>query len=469
MSSSTLQVDVAVIGAGTAGMHAFSAARRAGAKVVMIDQGPLGTTCARVGCMPSKAVLHAAKRWSTLQSLLPQGSALPAGHTTPQQLWAEALAIRDDLVAGNVRQVHKLGGEDLLMASARFVAADTLELSDGRRVQARAFIVATGSVAVKPEALQATLGDALITTDELFYLPELPRSVAVMGLGAIGLEMSVALQRLGVDVAAAGRSAVVAKVADPEVAKAACAYFAQQLPMALGEKNITVMPAEGSVLMQAGKLEHRAQYLLAALGRAPRLQGLAITQAGVQLDDKGRPLMDAAQPGSLRCAGSMVFLAGDPAPGAALMHEAGHEGTLAAQQALRALGDGDWGSITERHRTTPMSIVFSDPDIAEVGTRFDRLPEDAVIGTVTGQGSGRSKIMQAPHHVLRVYAERSTGRLLGASLLCAGGEHLAHQLAWAVQRGETVESMLELPYYHPTLEEMIDTALRDMRRSLRSA
>lgn len=116
-----------------------------------------------------------------------------------------------------------------------------------------------------------------------------------------------------------------------------------------------------------------------------------------------------------------------------------------------------------------MSIVFSDPDIAEVGTRFDRLPADAVIGTVTGQGSGRSKIMQAPHHVLRVYAERSTGHLLGASLLCAGGEHLAHQLAWAVQRGETVESMLELPYYHPTLEEMIDTALRDMRRSLRSA
>ena len=469
MSSSTIHADVAVIGAGTAGMHAFSTARRAGAKVVMIDHGPLGTTCARVGCMPSKAVLHAAKRWSTLQALLPPGSALPPGHTTPQQLWTQALAIRDGLVAGNVRQVHQLAAEDLLLGSARFVEQDTVALSDGRRVQARAFIVATGSAAIKPAALQTALGDALITTDELFYLPELPRSVAVMGLGAIGLEMGVALQRLGVDVAAAGRSAVVAKVADPEVAQAASTYFAQQLPMALGEKQITVTRVEGGVRMQAGKLEHRAQYLLAALGRAPRLQGLEMGLAGVQLDDQGRPVMDAAQPGSLRCAGSMVFLAGDSAPGPALMHEADHEGTLAAQQALRALGDGDWPHIAERHRTTPMSIVFSDPDIAEVGTRFDRLAADAVIGTVTGKGSGRSKIMQAPHHVLRMYAERSTGRLLGASLLCEGGEHLAHQLAWAVQRGETVESMLQLPYYHPTVEEMIDTALRDMRRSLRSA
>lgn len=462
--STPRKVDVAVIGAGTAGMHAFSAARRAGAKVVMIDHGPLGTTCARVGCMPSKAVLHAAKRWSTLQGLLPAGATLPPGHTTPQQLWSDALAVRDDLVAGNVRQVEKLGGEDLIHASARFVAADTLALSDGSLVQARAFIVATGSEAIKPAALQAELGDALITTDELFYLPQLPRSVAVMGLGAIGLEMGLALQRLGVDVVAAGRAPVLAKMADPEVAQAAAGYFAQQLPMALGQKNITARKDGDSVVMQAGDLKHRAQYLLAALGRAPRIQDLDITQAGVQLDAKGRPVVDQGQ---LRCTGSMVFLAGDPAPTPALMHEAGHDGTLAAQQALKALGDGEWKDLPERHRTTFMSIVFSDPDLAEVGLRFDQLPPDAVIGTVHGQGSGRSKLMQAPHHLLRLYAD-AQGKLLGASLLCAGGEHLAHQLAWAIQRGETVEGMLELPYYHPTLEEMIDTALREMRRSLRS-
>lgn len=468
MSMRTIKVDIAVIGAGTAGMHAFSTARRAGARVVMIDHGPLGTLCARVGCMPSKAVLHAAKRWDSLRSLLPENGIqqLPAGHTTPQALWRQALSIRDELVAGNVRQVEKLGGADLLHGSAQFMGKDTLELSDGQRVQARAFIVATGSEAIKPADMQQELGDALITTDELFFLPELPRSLAVMGLGAIGLEMGLALRRLGVDVAAAGRSPVLAKMADPEIARVSRDYFAQQLPMALGNPDIQVRKDGEGVLLKAGELEHRAQYLLAALGRRPRLQGLDMEHAGVQLDDKGRPRMEADQ---LRCAGSMVFLAGDALPDRALMHEAGHEGTLSAQQALRALGDRKWQDLPLRHRTVPMSIVFSDPDMVQVGMRFDQLPADALIGTVDGMGSGRSKLMQAPHHLLRIYAERNTGKLLGSSIFCSGGEHLAHQLAWAIQRGETVDSMLDLPYYHPTLEEMVDTALRAMRRSLRNA
>lgn len=474
MKAHTMKVDLCVIGAGTAGMHAFSTAQRAGAKVVLVDPGPLGTTCARVGCMPSKALLHAGKRWSTLRALLPEGAMqhLPPGHTTAQQLWQQALLIRDDLVAGNVRQLHRLADDDLLQASARFVAPDALLLSNGQHVLARAFVVATGSQPVLPAKLKTQLGDALITTDDLFYLPQLPASVAVMGLGAIGLEMGLALHRLGVSVLAAGRSPVLAKMADPQVAQAAHAYFAQELPMVLGQEHMQVQRTPDGVCMQAGGQTIQAQYLLAALGRAPRIEGLQLDQAGVQLDAKGRPILESdlesgPESGQLRCKGSMVFLAGDTAPGAALMHEAGHEGSLAAQQALRALGDAQWSDITPRQRTVPIGIVFSDPDMAQVGLRFDQLPQDALIATVQGKDSGRSKLLQAPHHILRVYAERGTGRLLGASLLCAQGEHLAHALAWAVQRGETVHSMLELPYYHPTLEEMIDTAMRQLRRSLR--
>ena len=463
MSAPHIDVDIAIIGAGTAGMHAFSTAQRVGAKVALIDSGPLGTTCARVGCMPSKAVLHAAHRWSTLQSLLPAHAALPAGQTTPQQLWEQALSTRDELVAGNVQQVHQLAGAHLLQAHAQFVAPDTLALSDGRSVRARAFVVATGSEAIKPPALQAELGEVLITTDELFYLPQLPRRVAVMGTGAIGLEMGVALSRLGVAVAAAGRSPTVAKVADPEVAAAATRYFAAQLPMALGCSDITFTRDAEGVVMHAGALQHRADYVLVALGRKPRFEGLQVQAAHVQLDAKGMPEMEGE---SLRCADTTVFLAGDTAPGAALMHEAGHEGTLAAQQALQVLG---WQDVAQRHRTVPMSIVFSDPDIAEVGLRFTQLPADVVVGAVDGAGSGRSKLMQAPHHLLRLYAERSTGKLLGASMFCARGEHLAHLLAWAIQRGETIDALLQMPYYHPTMEEMIDTALRQMRRALRKA
>lgn len=465
MDTRTLTVDLLVIGAGTAGMHAFSAAQRLGAKVLLVDPGPLGTTCARVGCMPSKALLHAGKRWSQAQEMLGAAgvTALPEFAQARQHLWQQALAVRDELVEGNVRQLQILAGDALLQAHARFVGPDTVLLSNGQHVKARAFVVATGSEAVVPAQLKAQLGAALITTDELFYLPEIPRSVAVMGLGAIGLEMGLALQRLGVQVAAAGRSPVLAKIADPEVARAAHQYFAQHLPMALGSSHIEVQATADGVRMQAGALQHQAQYLLAALGRTPRIAGLDLAKAGVQLDEKERLQL---LPGQLRCAGSMVFVAGDAAPGAALMHGAGHEGALAAQQALQALGDAQWQDLSLRLRTTPMAIVFSDPDVAEVGLRYDQLPADAVVATVHGKDSGRSKLMHAPHHLLRVYAQRSTGLLLGASLLCTGGEHLAHALAWAVQRGDKVDQMLELPYYHPSMEEMIDTAMRQLRRQV---
>lgn len=473
MAPSSMTVDVAVIGAGTAGMNAYSTLRRAGARAVLIDQGPLGTTCARVGCMPSKAVLHAAQRWDGLRQLMPAGmpqaqwrAALPKGHATPQQLWQEALQIRDQLVQGNVRQLHALADSDLLQTGARFAAPDLLELGDGRRVQARAFVVATGSEARKPAQLQEQLGAALITTDELFALHDLPHSVAVWGMGAIGLEMGVALSRLGVQVVATGRNPVLAKIADPEVAKAAQTYFAHQMPMALGCRDVLAERRGDMVRFEAGALKADVQYVLVTQGRSPRLADLALDQAGVRFDAQGRPLWDRA---SLRCLDSRVFLAGDATGERPLMHEAAQEGTIAAQQALRAVGDARWQDLPVRGRSVPLSIVFSAPDVAEVGLRFSELPPEAVVVTARGAGNGRSKIMQAPEHVLRLYADPASRQLLGASLLCAGGEHLAHLLAWAIQRADTVEQLLALPYYHPTVEEMLDNALRDLRKQLRAA
>lgn len=281
-----IQTDVAIIGAGTAGIGAFAELGKLGLSRVLINHGPLGTTCARVGCMPSKAVLHAGAQWATLRTLL-NGAEPPAGAQRPIDLWRHARATRDMLAGNTAKRTQSAAGDDLLMGRARFVGPSTLDV-DGRRVEAKAVIVATGSGPVVPGLLKA-LGERVLTTDTLFDLDELPASVGMLGLGAIGLEMGLALSRLGVRVVAGDMKALPAGITDPEVGQAAIARFAPELTMWLGQpmqakadgKRITVSAGDGR--------SETVDMVLAALGRSPNLDGLDLAAAGVPLDDKGRP------------------------------------------------------------------------------------------------------------------------------------------------------------------------------------
>ena len=148
------------------------------------------------------------------------------------------------------------------------------------------------------------------------------------------------------------------------------------------------------------------------------------------------------------------------------MHEAADEGLIAARGALALLEDRQ---IRPAARRAPLGIVFTGPDICSVGVPFDQLdPRSIVVGTAEGSGNGRSRILHAESNIVRVYARRDDGLLLGASMLAEHGEHLAHQLAWAIQRGETVHGLLEVPYYHPVVEEMLQSALKDAARQIES-
>jgi dihydrolipoamide dehydrogenase len=450
----TIRTDIAVIGAGTAGGTAFSEIKRAGRSTVLIDRGPLGTTCARVGCMPSKAALHAGHRWDALRAL---AASAPGGQRA-QDLWREAMATRDLLAAGAAQRTRTAAADRLLMGTARFVGPDTLEV-DGQRVQAQAFVVATGSHPVLPAAL-AALGDRVLTTDTLFARSELPRSMAIVGLGAIGLEIGLALSRLGLRVVAGDVQPGIAGIRDPLVQQRAIERFGRELPMWLGAPMQARAVAEG-VAVTSGERRDTVEMVLAALGRRPNIEGLALEHAGVAVDGSGQPMLD---PVTLRAGAAPVFFAGDVHPDRPLLHEAAADGVIAARGAI-ALVTGAPAVLPAR--ATPLSIVFSDPDVCAVGTPFDRLEHDqVVIGTAQGSANGRSRIMGTPENLIRVYAQRGSGRLLGAALLTARGEHIAHLLAWAIQRRETVAGLLELPFYHPTIEELLQSALKDAATQL---
>ena len=449
---STITTDIAVIGAGTAGLAAFHEISRAGRSALLIDRGPLGTTCARVGCMPSKAALHAGEQWATLSRLAPGGL---SASQTPDGLWQRARATRNLLAQGVAEQTVAQAGDRLIMGEARFLDAQTLDVG-GQRICAKAFVIATGSRPVLPKFL-SDLGSLVVTTDTLFELDKLPRSIGILGLGAVGLEMGLALARLGVRVVAGDLKSTPAGITDPEVRARALELFSPELTTWLGHP-VEVELVGDALHMRSGEASATVDLVLAALGRQPNVEQLDLARAGVTLDSHGQPVVGAAGKAA-------IFLAGDVTPDRPLMHEAIGEGVMAARGALRSLDDGFEKAVPLRRAA--ISIVFSNPDVAAVGMAYDHLDMSrTVIGTAQGAGNGRSRILGAQGNLVRVYVDRHSGVLLGAGLVAVKGEHLAHALAWAVQRGDTVETLLAMPYYHPSIEEMLQSALKDVVKQM---
>lgn len=447
--------DVAIIGAGTAGMYAMREVRRAGREFVLIDRGPLGTTCARVGCMPSKAALHAGGLWASRKAMAELGVQGTEGLAIDlRAAWANVRRQRDRFTDRAAEKARSGAGDRLLEGSARFIEPTLIELSTADRVQrirARAVILATGSRPIMPGWLQE-VRDRTITTDELFELEDLPDSIGVLGLGAIGLEMGLALSRLGVRVIGAEMLPQVGGISDPEVAERARLHFGSEMELWLGAE-ARVSRTESGLLLSAGDRQEEVELLLAALGRQPNTDDLGLEAAGFPLDSRGGLRFD---PATLQVGELPVFIAGDANADRPLMHEAADQGALAGFNASAA-------TPLRFSRKVPLGIAFTAPDVASVGMRWEQFGSRRVIvGTALGQGNGRAQILGATDGMLRVYADADTSRLLGAAMVVAGGEHLAHLLAWAIQRGETAVDLLRLPFYHPVIEEMLQSALQDI-------
>lgn len=453
MANKEMHVEVAIIGAGTAGLNALREVKKAGKSFLLIDHGPLGTTCARVGCMPSKAALLAGHRWQAEFGTAAgcQPSSLAAGRAN--QLWDAARSTRDVLASGAAKRTIAAAGDHLLMGHAQFVAPGAMDV-DGTRVTADAFVIATGSRPVVPQFLQE-LHDKVLTTDTLFELDALPSTIGVLGLGAIGLEISLALSRLGVQVVAGDLKSAPAGIVDPEIALRATQHFssASNLTIWLSQK-VDVRRNGSGLLISNGEDARPVDCLLAALGRQPAVKALRLDNAGIALDAHGQPIVD---PYSRRAGDSALYFAGDIDPDRPLMHEAADEGAIAGFNAAHHAAPRQF------RRRTSLSIIFSDPDIAAVGVPFDQLDlETVVIGSASGESNGRSRILGAENGMVRIYAQRGSGTILGASLFAVRGEHLAHLLACGIQSGMTAQQMLELPFYHPTMEEMVQSALQDI-------
>lgn len=456
-----LQVDVAIIGAGTAGMTAYRSALAHTRNVLVIEGGPYGTTCARVGCMPSKLLIAAAEAAHTAQHAGAFGV-----HAGPLRIDGEAVMRRvrnerDRFVGFVTEAVEKWPDEHKLRGHARFIDEHTLQVDDHTQVRAARIVIATGSHPTVPAQWREAAGDRLLINDDVFSWQTLPKSVAVLGAGVIALELAQALHRLGVRVRMYGRSARIGPLTDPALQTLTREIFSRELSLQLEAKNLQLRREGDEVIVQTESGEERFEWVLAAAGRAPNVRGLGLENTHLPLDAQGVPRFDRR---TSQIGDSHVFIAGDANSEMELLHEAADEGRIAGDNA------GRYPDVRERPRRAPLAVAFTDPQIMLAGRSHLELCHDKVsfeTGEVLFEDQGRSRVMLKNQGALRVYAEHGSGRFLGAEMIGPAAEHIGHLLAWSVQRGDTVQQMLDSPFYHPVIEEGLRTALRFLQRSLR--
>ena len=444
--------DVAVIGAGTAGISAERSARRQGAKTLLIDPEFAGTTCATVGCMPSKLLIAAADAAHGAQGAAAFG-VMARPEIDGRRVMARLRELRDGFVAGVRDMFASLPDGTCLTGRARFEGPGELSLGDGTRVQARTVVIATGARPFIPDAFEAA-GDLILTNETLFELEDLPGSIGVIGAGPLGIELAQALARLGVRVELFERDRVVAGLPAP-TGRALCDILRREFPIRLNVSP-AARRAGAQVELDAGGATSRFDRLLIGAGRPPALDGLNLAATGLELDDRGMPDVDSA---TLQCCDAPVFMAGDANAARPLLHEAADEGTIAGRNAAL------FPDIAPGPRKVAMGITFTRPAAAVIGTIPDTGKDGALTGCSDYSGQGRARVMDRAAGSCRIHADRE-GRLIGADLCAPGGEHLAHLLAWAVSWEKTAADLLELPFYHPTLEEGLRPALREICAAL---
>ena len=449
-------LDVIILGAGSAGLAALREVRKRTDHWRIVNDGPWGTTCARVGCMPSKMLIEAANAYHARRALHTFGiEGADALRVDLPAVLRRVRALRDDFVAGTLAATD--AGERAISGHARLLDAQRVEVN-GQVHTARRIIIATGSRPIVPEDWLA-FGDRILTTDTLFEQPTLGPRVAVIGLGPLGVEIAQALARLGVEVMAFATGKTVAGLSDPSINDALLARLKDEFIVNVGDK-AELREVAGGIQVTNGSATVVVDQVVAAMGRRPNLEHLGLDTLGVALDDKGRPPID---PCTLQVGDLPVFIAGDADGDRPLLHEAADEGHIAGLNALAPTPRGF-------ARRTPLAITFSQPHAAVVGQRHADLPEGQWVGgTVDFARQGRARVAQCNHGRLNVYAEHGSGRLLGAELCAPAGEHMAHLLALAVEQRLTVHDLLRMPFYHPVLEEGLRTALRDAASRLPKA
>lgn len=439
--------DVAIIGAGTAGLKAYKAAVARGGDVVLVERGPGGSTCTRYGCMPSKLLLAAARHAHQARVADRFGVLTGQVSVDAAKLWERLRRERDRFVAAVLDEYHAIPADRVIHGSARFDGPDTITVGDDRITTRRGIIIATGAHPIVPDMLDP-VRDLVHTHETIFELDGLPDAMAVLGAGPVGIELAQAFARLGVTVTVIDDGDMIGGLQDPKTNAAAIDALSTEVTLHLGVEASAAATGDGRARLHWDGGEVVVDLILAATGRPPSLDGLALETTGMALDEHGTPLFEET---TRRCGDSRLFIAGDAGAWRPVLHEAARGGRIAGEVAM----GGDPA------RPLPaLAVTFTEPNLVEVGTPVNKLPDAASIESVPVSNNGRATAEGEGEGLVRLYADAG-GKLLGASIAAPGGEHLGQLVALAIDRGMDAATFADQCWYHPTVEELLQNVARD--------
>ncbi len=453
LSMEQLEFDVAIIGGGSAGYAAARTLVQGGARVAVIDgAAELGGLCILRGCMPTKSLLHAAELRHGIESARAWGIHAGAVTIDPVALYARKSMFIEDF-AGYRRGQLESGRFTLLRSRAQFVEPHVVALQDGRRVRAGSFIIATGSTS-SPMPLPALEAMGCLTSDEAVTRPHIPKSLIVLGGGAVAVEFAQFYARLGTRTSLIQRGNHLLRDFDTDAAmELEKAFRREGIELHTGTRLIDARrDAEGcEVVFESDESPGiqqrcRAEEVLHALGRSAATRGLGLESIGVRLD-KGRIVTDASQRSSV----AHIFAAGDCTGPHDIVHLAIQQGEVAAQTILKP------ATTRRMDYRVLLSVVFTDPQLAQAGLTEKaaaRQGMDVVVASYPFADHGKSMILGAKEGFVKLIARRDTGEIVGGTCVGPQAGELIHEVAVAMAARMNVRQFALVPHYHPTLAEI---------------
>jgi dihydrolipoamide dehydrogenase len=452
--------DLVIIGTGPGGYVCAVRAAQLGMKVVVVEKNAtLGGTCLNIGCMPSKALLHASELFEeAAHSFAKMGITV----SSPKLDLPAMMNFKQQGIDGNVKGVEflmKKNKIDVIVGRGRIIGAGKVEVTGGdgqkRMVETKNIVIATGSDVARLKGIEIDEKRIVSSTGAL-SLDQVPGKLLVVGAGVIGLELGSVWRRLGAEVIVVEFLDRILPGMDGEVAKQFQRILEKQgFAFRLGAKvtgvdttgNRLVAKVEPAAGGDAQSIE--ADVVLVCIGRLPYTEGLGLQEAGVALDNRGRVQIDSHFATSVKG----IYAIGDVVAGPMLAHKAEDEGVACAEILAGKSGHVNYDTIP--------GVVYTTPEVSVVGKTEEELKQAGIaytVGKFPFTANGRSKVNQTTDGFVKILADAKTDRVLGVHIIGREAGEMIHEAAVLMEFGGSAEDLARTCHAHPTRSEAIKEA-----------